>query len=238
MGALPALMKIEFKKLSITEKFQMSGYIGYRRATWFLMVLSVLALAPAAFAQKAGVAPAFGSVDVDQVLNESKARQQDISTLNGIVNGLRDVMMKVQENGGRFLTEPELKELADLYQKRPVTDADKKRIADFEAKGQDKIGLKRRLENTAAPTDEQKKQYADLNDQEQKGQGYLKNLNDEFSRVVDAKNVELSNKTVLAIKQVIGKIAQDKGLAVVFDSKVAIYTANDITQDVIKSINK
>lgn len=210
-----------------------------RFAALFVAALALFALAPAAFAQKGATSgPAFGSVDSDQVLSESKARQQDIAVLNGMVQGLREVMQKVQESGGRFLSEAEIKEMADLYQKRTPTDAEKKRLTDLEAKAKEKSDLKRRIENTAAPTDEQKKQYADLNDLEQKSQGTLKNLNDDFSRTVNNKDIELSNKTILGIRQAVAKVAQEKGLAVVFDSKVAIYTANDITQDVIKAINK
>ena len=34
------------------------------------------------------------------------------------------------------------------------------------------------------------------------------------------------------------EVAKQKGLAVVFDAQVAIYTANDITDDVVKRLNK
>ena len=209
-------------------------------------MIALIALALCAFctlpvtanAQKNSAVPSFGNVDVDQVLSESKSRQRDVQELNGMVSGLREVMLRLQESGGKFLGDAEIKELSSLYEKKTPTEAEKKRIADLEGKAGEKSGLKRRLENTAAPTDEQKKQYADLNDMEQKGQASLKNLNDEFSRRVDARNTEMSNKTVLEIKAAIAKIAQDKGLTVVFDNKVAIYTANDITADVVKAINK
>ena len=216
-------------------KFKKSGRYA---ATLALMIIAFAATPIIAHAQKNAAGPTFGSVDVDQVLSESKTRQRDIADLNAMVAGLRDVMQRMQEVGGRFLADAEIKELAALYEKKPPAEADKKRLADLEAKAADKSGQKRKLENTATPTEEQKKQYADLNDAEQKGQTSLKNLNDDFSRRVDARNTELSNKTVLEIKGVIAKIAQEKGLSVVFDNKVAIYTANDITADVVKAINK
>jgi Skp family chaperone for outer membrane proteins len=202
------------------------------------MILS-FAVVPAR-AQK-GAAPAgttFGSVDVGQILNESKARQKDVAELNDLVAALRGVMTQLQDGGARFLTEDQIKTLAALYEKKSPAEADKKTISDLENQAAAKSADKRRLENTANPTDEQKKQYSDLTDAEQKGQQALKNLNDEFAKRVDARDVELSNKTVTSIKGIIAKVAQEKGISVVFDSKVAIYTANDLTADVIKQLNK
>jgi Skp family chaperone for outer membrane proteins len=196
--------------------------------------------APSARAQKGAAAgpTTFGSVDVGQILNESKARQRDVAELNDLVASLRGVMQQLQDGGARFLTDAQIKTLAGLYEKKNPTEGDKKAISDLEGQAAAKSADKRRLENTANPTDEQKKQYSDLTDAEQKGQQALKNLNDEFAKRVDARDVELSNKTVASIKSIIAKVAQDKGISVVFDSKVAIYTANDITADVIKQLNK
>jgi Skp family chaperone for outer membrane proteins len=206
------------------------------------LIVSVILASTAvtAQAQKGGTAagPTFGSVDVGQILNESKARQRDVAELNELVATLRGVMQQLVESGARFLTDDRIKTLAGLYEKKAPTEADKKAIADLENQAAAKSADKRRLENTASPTDEQKKQYTDLTDSEQKGQQALKNVNDDFAKRVDAREVELTNKTVATIRGVVAKVAQDKGLSVVFDSKVAVYTANDITADVIKQINK
>ena len=40
------------------------------------------------------------------------------------------------------------------------------------------------------------------------------------------------------MKEAIAAVAQQRGLAVVFDSKLALYTANDVTDDVLKRLNK
>jgi len=195
----------------------------------------------AAWAQKGGASatgPTFASVDVGQILNESKARQRDGAELNDLVATLRGVMQQLEDGGARFLAEADIRKLEALYEKKMPTEADKKAIADLENQAASKSSDKRRLENTATPTDVEKKQFADLGDAEQKGNLVLKSLNDEFAKRVDARDVELSNKTVLSIKAIIAKVAQEKGISVVFDNKVAIYTANDITADVVKQLNK
>ena len=182
--------------------------------------------------------PAFGHVDVAQVLNESKARKRDTDELTQLATTLRTVLQDLQNANVRFLSEAEIKELATLYEKPTKTDVDKKRIAALEDSASAKNDRKRKLENTPTPTDEQQQQFGKLREAEEKGQATLKAINDDFARRVDVRQTELNNKTITDIKAVIAKIAQDKGLAVVFDSQVAIYTANDITQDVIKQVNK
>lgn len=206
------------------------------------VVAALLCLTPMAQAQdKKNTTPAtpvFGHVDVQQVLNESKARQRDIAELTQMANSLRTIWQSLQDANSRFLSEPEIRELAGLYEKATKTDVDKKRITALEDAGTAKAERKRKLENTANPTDEQQQQFGQLRAAEDKGNAILKTLNDEFNKRMETRQAELNNKTVVDIKAVIGKIAQEKGLSVIFDSQVAIWTANDITQDVIKQINK
>ena len=186
--------------------------------------------APAAGAQ-------FGSVDVAQIFNDSKARQKDVDELNGLVGRLRGVMTQLQTGSARFLSDTEIREYSTLLEKPTPTDADKKRIAALQGGGDAKAAQMTRLENVAAPTDEQKKQFGDLTDARQKGDDTLKAIAEDMGKRVDAREAELSNKTVLEIRGIIAKIAQDKGLSVIFDSKVALYTSNDITADVVKQLN-
>ncbi|MDX1933591.1 MAG: OmpH family outer membrane protein [Capsulimonadales bacterium] len=207
--------------------------------TFVAVVVGLLGLVSTARAQeKKNGAPLFGHVDVAQVLNESKARQKDVAELTQMASGLNGVLESLQNVNARFLAEAEIKELAVLYEKANKTDADKKRITALEDSGNAKAARKRNLENTANPTDEQQQQFGQLRETEEKGLAVMKAINDDFSKRINARQVELNNKTVSEIKAVIAKIAQDKGLSAVFDSQVAIWTANDITQDVIKQINK
>jgi Skp family chaperone for outer membrane proteins len=189
-------------------------------------------------AQQATGMPVFGNVNVQQVLNESKQRKADFEELNGLVQSMRSAMTQLNEGGARFLTDVEIKELAALLEKKTPTDVEKKRISELDDKGSLKVVQKQRLETNNAATPEQNKQLADLNTMEQKGLVVLKALSEDYARRVEAKEVELNNKTVLAIKATIGTVAKEKGISVVYDSQVAIYTANDLTDEVIKQINK
>jgi Skp family chaperone for outer membrane proteins len=182
--------------------------------------------------------PKFGSVDVQRVYQESKSRQRDAAELQQMVVSLRAVIQKMQDYAARFLSDAEIKEMAALYEKKMPTDAEKKRLTQLEDAAAAKGARKRQLENTTAPTADESKQFAALDEAEKKGAQSLKSLGEEFGRRVDTREVELNNKTLGEIKAIITKIAQEKGLAVVYDSTTAIYTANDITEEVIKQLNK
>lgn len=187
---------------------------------------------------QAQTAPTFGSVNVQQVLQESKARQRDEGELRQIASTFTTARQQLQENSARFLAEAEVRELAALYEKVTPTDADKKRRTVLEEKAASLSGEKRKLENTASPTDDNKKRYATLADSEQKGAQVLQAVDAEYQRRIDQRNGELSNKILNDVKAIITRIAQERKLSVVFDSGVAIYTANDITADVVKQLNK
>jgi len=186
----------------------------------------------------AGSAPVFGSVNTQIIANESKGRKQDMADLDKIVQTMRSVLQQLQEGGARFLTDVEIKELASLLEKPNPTDVEKKRISALEDKGILASGQKRKLELTPNPTDDQKKQFASLTESEQKGMQTIKNLAGEYDKRLGDKELELNNKTVTDIKNKISEVAKEKNISVVFDSQVAIFTANDLTEEVIKRINK
>lgn len=201
-----------------------------------LGLLTASFMGGAAHAQ-AQTAPKFGSVDMAQVLADSKARQKGSDELNGTVSTLRKVLQQLQERNARFLSEVEIKELAALYEKPTPTDAEKKRISALEDAATLKSAAKGRLENTASPTEDQRKEYGTLTATEQSGAQVLKGISDGFSQRVDARQADLQTKQLATIKAAITKLAKEQGLSVVFDSQVAYFTANDITADVVKEIN-
>lgn len=205
-----------------------------------LMVSLLATAAPAAFAQQnaPASAPKFGSVDIDQVVAESNARKKEIGDRNVFIRNLNGVMQRLQTGSARFLNEAEMKELAGLYEKETPTDAEKKRIAGLESLAEQRGSQLVSLQNTANLNDTQRKQLTDLTESQQRGEQSMKAVADGLRERLEQRDVQNINKILLDIKGVIGKVAQEKGLTVVFDSKVAVYTANDITADVVKQLNK
>ena len=192
-----------------------------------------------ALAQTTPVAGAtFGVVDVGRVLNESKARQQITAELERTQRTYSSIMQRLTQGSARFLTEGEVTDLAALYEKSPLTDAERKRLGALEEKGDT---LKRELialQNTQKPDDAQTARYTQLTDMQEKGGATFEKLNRTLSTRLQEKARDAEIKSLAAVRVSVAKIAKAKGLTVVFTGDIAIYATTDITDDVLKEVNK
>lgn len=212
-----------------------------RIAVVFATLLFVTAgISKPSLAQKNGSAsaPVFGSVDLQKCLQESKGRQQGEDQLRAFQQGLQSALQRLAGSSSRFLDEAEIREMAALYEKENATDGDKKRIQALEAKGDVSSAEVAKLQQVPTPNDAEKKRFDELNTINQKGESVIQGLKDTYTARLNARREELLVQVTDKVREAVGKIAKDKGLTVVFDAQVALYTANDITPDVIKQLNK
>jgi Skp family chaperone for outer membrane proteins len=66
----------------------------------------------------------------------------------------------------------------------------------------------------------------------------LVQLQDQFEQQLNARRDEMINQMLQDIRKAVAAVAQEKKLAVVFDSTQVLYASNDITTDVIKRLNR
>ena len=94
------------------------------------------------------------------------------------------------------------------------------------------------MQQAKAPTPNDTKRIADLTTQYDAGKAALQEIGDGYQ--AQLKNLQEKDNTEFtqSVKEAISAVAQQKGLSVVFDSNIAVYTNNDITADVVKRINK
>lgn len=200
------------------------------------VALAALTVALTMVAPVRAQAPAFGVVDVQRCVEESKVNIASAQQFQGMQTALNQVLDRLQRGGGAFLAAAEIKELAGLYEKAQATDAEKKRILELEGKADQKSGALKRLETTPNLNDEQKKQLEDLTGAQQAGIQSLQELQQEFQKRLQEKNRELSRKVEAEIRVAIAKVAKDKGLTLVFSTETVLYAAVDITEDVLKAV--
>lgn len=216
----------------------------FQLGTKAVLLLAILGatLPMSAFAQNkpaAGGAISIGSVEVQRVFNEYKVTQTSRAEIDKLGGTLDKALSQLQSNSAAFLTDAEINELAKLYTKdTALTDADKNRVTELEGKARKAGDELRNLQNVAAPNPQQSARLTELTSGQQRGTNTLTGLQTEYQKRLQDRQEALTKTTLDAIKAMIVKVAQEKNLAVVFDSAVAIYTANDITNDVIKQLNK
>ena len=66
----------------------------------------------------------------------------------------------------------------------------------------------------------------------------MQKIGDEYQAQLKTLSDKDNAEFTQSVKEAISAVAQQQGLAVVFTSDIAVYTANDITDDVVKRINK
>ncbi|MDQ2801118.1 MAG: OmpH family outer membrane protein, partial [Armatimonadota bacterium] len=70
------------------------------------------------------------------------------------------------------------------------------------------------------------------------GQQALQEIGDGYQAQLKTLSDKDNTEFTQAVREAIAAVAQQKGLSVVFTSDIAVYTTNDITDDVVKRINK
>ena len=181
----------------------------------------------------------YGIVDFERLQNDYKKK----ATLESDLQALRS---KLERRLGRrdtmpFLTEDEQKELDKLYDKDATqrTDPEKKRITELEQKSEatnkEISALRQKPEKDL--TDADRARIKTVDEQWQKAQqtfaGLKEQADNELRQFITANTATLKKDVNEAVK----KIAEQRGLAIVFNSEVAPYASVDITTQVLSELN-
>ncbi len=179
--------------------------------------------------------PVFGSVDFQKVLNAYNKKADQETVFQAKEQQLQGVFQTEEANA--MLSADDQKQLSTLLQKANQTDPDKAQITALEAKSQKDAQALATLQQTQTPTDADKTQLSQLTQEKQAGAEALQDVADSFKQQLDDENAKLTQQLADDVRAAVGSIAQQKGLTVVFDSQLAVYTPNDITQAVITKLN-
>lgn len=199
-----------------------------------LALTGALSGVPARAADPAGVA--FGSVDVQKILTgytKKATYDQQINQLNARLQGYMQ-----QQSSSPMLSKADQDQLGALLAKPAPTDQDKATISQLQQKSTQAVQQLATLQQKQNPTDADRSQLADLLKMQEAGKQALDDTYKGYQDEVQKANESLSQKLSQEVKVAIGEVAKQRGLAVVFDAQVAIYTANDITDEVVKRLNK
>ena len=199
------------------------------------LTLSSAVLARPAQAAPAGL-PTFGSVDIQKLQTQSSKKARYDTDLKALADRL-DTAFK-QQAASIMLTKAEQTELGGLLSKANQTDADHSRIAVLQAESNKAAQELTDLQQAKAPTPTDTARIAALTSQYETGKAALQEVGDSYQAQLKALSDKDNAEFTQSVKEAIAAVAQQKGLSVVFTSDIAVYTTNDITEDVVKRINK
>ena len=180
--------------------------------------------------------PTFGSVDIQKLQTQSSKKSKYDTDLHALADRL-DKAFK-QQASSIMLTKAEQTELGGLLSKAAPSDTDQTRVAVLQAKAVKASQELIDLQQAKAPSPADTARMAALTSQYQTGQTALQEIGDGYQAQLKLLSDKDNADFTLSVKEAIAYVAQQKGLSVVFTSDIAVYTTNDITEDVVKRINK
>jgi len=183
----------------------------------------------------ASTTPIFASVDMSKVIASYSKRAADDATFQQAQQQYQDVFKTQTANS--MLDEQDQTTLGNLLLLGDTATQDQKQqIADLETKSSTDASTLAALQQNTSPTDAQKVQLTQLTQEQQAGQAALNDIRDNYQQQLDQQNQTLSASINADIRVAVAAVAKQQGITVVFDSSVAIYAANDVTQAVITKL--
>jgi Skp family chaperone for outer membrane proteins len=211
--------------------------------TWWrgLVVASIvlcIVFAVGASGQDKRSGSVFATVDFQKISNEYKAKQAVETDLANMQARFQGRLTRRAEMP--CLSEEEHVQLDALREKESTTQTaeDKKKIADFETKGGKLSEELQSLRQKKDLTDAEKKRLQELEAALVRTQQRYAALKDELEGKIREYGVSKSEALMKEIRAAIAKVAEQRGIAIVFNSEVALYAGVDITQPVLGELNK
>ena len=197
--------------------------------------VSIPALTPApAHAQQQ-----FGIVDFQECAKQSKLKKDLDGQFETFKRSMLGVFNRLKEGNAIFLTKQEMTELAAIYEKGDkTTPAEKTRAADLQKKADQSAGTLNRLGGQQQLKDDEKKELERLNTLQNEGIPILNEIGADYERRITEKGTNFETQLEKIVKDAVKKVAQEKNLALIFNANVVIYAATDITEDVVKLLQK
>lgn len=202
---------------------------------------AALALAPltaqaAKSAPASGDMPVFGSVDINKLQTQSTKKTKYDADLHALADRLNNAFK--QQASSIMLSKAEQAELGSLLSKTNATEADHNRITALQTQASKAANELTDLQQKKDPTPADTSRMAALSTQYDTGKTALQEVGDSYQEQLKSLSDKDNTEFTQSVKDAIAAVAQQRGLSVVFTSDVAVYTINDITDDVVKRINK
>ncbi len=200
------------------------------------LMLPVFGALPALAAPAVSAASGqFGGVDLARIL-AGYNKKADLDSQIQALNQKLQAQFSAQQNSP-LLTRDQITRLGVLVSKTPRTDAETAEMTSLQQQSAAAAQELTTLQQKVNPTDADKARLTILTTQLQGGQQALQEISTSYTTQVQAEQDRLSARLSDQVKAAIAAVAQQRGLAAVFNSQYAVYTANDITDEVLRRLN-
>jgi len=182
-----------------------------------------------------------GTVDIDKAY---QGYERSASIKNELQAAYEKAQLKLDlMKANKLLNSSEIDELLTLSTKPKQTDADKARIDALLAESKKRDEELQNLEQKKDATDEEKKRLQELTDQRKQAEEAYRKSYEQLQSELNAKEAQLLTSAKKDIVDAVAAVAKEKGIQIILNRSIGvndfvIYSAVDITDDVIKKLNK
>jgi Skp family chaperone for outer membrane proteins len=177
-----------------------------------------------------------GAIDMNRVLQESALGAQHTRRLNDELRLRRELLDFV--NTYRVLTMEQAQRIRELTLKANATEQERSELQRIR---QDVIASDRRrneISQRSTLTEADRALLQDFANRAQTMAATMERWNDEFSRELSELEQNLSNEAVARARAALSQVARAQGFTIVFESRLAPYAANDLTDATIRAMNE
>lgn len=210
--------------------------IGLRRLGLVLVCIIAVVGLFGSGAWAAAAEPKIGVVDGQKIDSNAPRVKQYMEQLDARQQLLKTKLEIRAQN--LMLDENEINELIDLKTKEKPTDAENARVkvlTDLERAKDDEL---KKMQETKDLNDQQKSRLQELMNLQQKSKDMGNSLSKDYDTQLQSLAGELQGKIDTDVRAAVAKVAETKGLSLVFDKVVVVYGGIDITDDVIARLDR
>lgn len=207
-----------------------------RLCTVCLAVAAILGWQASVWAQARNAPGGFGVVDLKRVVDEYEQRRVLESQLQQMRDQLRARLQWRANN--LLLEEAEITEYEQLSSITNPTEQQRQRMQQIEQKSQQLNRELSELRQKNPPSEQEVQRINQLTAIENRNRESLLQKQEQFEQELNTRREEMINQMLQEIRKAVAAVAQEKGLAVVFDSSFVLFASNDITSDVIRRLNR
>jgi len=177
-----------------------------------------------------------GSVDINKVFMDSDYSKKQQETLR-TAKATRVAVLELI-NTYRVMKPEDALRFHDLSIKdKPIAD-DKVEQDKISQSAKDADATYRALATKSSPTPAELAQIEEFNRRKDALAQLQQKWTQEFNEQMGALNEKVQNDALAKVRDIVSQVAKDQGFSVVFNSQVAPYSANDITDAATKLMNK
>lgn len=176
-----------------------------------------------------------GVVDMNRAISESKFGLKNVASFKTVFEA-RNALMTFIDNT-RVVRADQATKLKEYAMKATLTEAEKKDEEKIKNDITAAVKNYNNLNTKANPTDDDRRQLQEYNNQIQDTVRQLQQWQEEFTNDLQKIQGEMRKAEVQRSKDALSEVAKKAGYNVVFESQIAPYGVNDLTADVIKAMD-